>query len=95
MSLQRYGRWVRVEAASASGRVRLRVINLDQVSSFYDGPHGASFAMADGDIWDTTEPFEDACLMVMVADTPREPTRPEPTPPIPRNQIPMFSERAS
>lgn len=67
--IQKHGRWVRVETINGGGqRLGTRVINLDNVSTFYKGPQGATFRMVDGDWWDTTMPFEDACLLVMVAE---------------------------
>lgn len=68
MAQNKYGRWVRVEAQSAGGRARQRVLNLDNVSSFYAGPLGATFVTVDGDVLDTAMPFEDTCMLVMVAE---------------------------
>lgn len=64
MSLQRYGRWVRVEMENGSPRA----VNLDHVEDIFKGVRGAGFRMASGDVLLSTAPFDDVCLLVMVAE---------------------------
>ena len=89
MSLPRYGRWLRVEKAEGGPCA----INLDQVTDIIKGPYGnAAFCFTSRDRIVTNEPFEAALLRVMVDEAD---ILPQPTPPISRDQLAMFPERAS
>ena len=88
MSVPRYGRWLRVEMESGAPRI----VHLDHVEDIFKRVRGAGFRMSSGDVLLTNEPFEDTCLRVMVDETD---ILPQPPPPISRDQMAMFPERAS
>lgn len=79
MTIQRkYGRWLRVEVArhisagtGEPSEVDDEVLNLDRIVRLYQGPRKkAVFEMQTGEHIFTTEPFEDACVRLMEAETP-------------------------